>query len=1019
LLSATVTNKSINPFPGLRPFQKNESHLFFGRENHIREILRKLEKYRFVSIVGNSGSGKSSLVRAGILPAIEKKDDQSWIICIMRPSKDPVAELSQALFDASIFGNTDPDRRKAEISESLETLMKGKLGLVQVVRNVLPAGKKLLILVDQFEEIFRFRNLPGENDSEDQAASFVDLLLGAVLQNDVPIYVIMTVRSDFLGDCEQFTGLPEAINDGQFLIPRMNRDEMETSITGPVDFVKGKISPRLVQQLLKEAGHSPDQLPVLQHALMRTWEVWEEEGDNLRPIDIEEYEKTGSMKMALSNHAEEAFDELVAEKRKKLAEFVFKILTLKGPDNRGVRRPTPLKKIIAITGNTMDEIISIVNVFRRADRGFLMPPENIALTENSVLDISHESLMRVWERLKTWVDEEAASAEIYNRICESALLYDKNMAGLWRDPDLQIAVDWRKLNKPNKAWAEQYNSHYELAMRFIDASMQDKKFRLAEQTRRRNISRAAIALFLVVLSALTIWAYFERNKSESNEKLALSEKQKAEEQTRLAEEQKKVAENNFKTAEYEKANAENATDDAELQKRIAQQNAREAELQRMKAELASLGADKAREAAELERRIAIKQKQISDSLKVIALTSEDRATRLRILSIAHFLAIKSAQAQNSSYPEGIKALLALQAYKFNKDYKGKKFDFEIFNALFSAYRSLQDKDEYTHSQHADAVKTVCFSPDGKALASSGNDGKLILWDLQNRQNSITNFSQQSSLIENISFNNEGTKIAASTDDKNILMFDVNHPAQKPEVLGGMHKDKITGIAWYKQQLITASFDMNIRILNFANANVARIIPIPSKPLCISVCESKDILVIGCENGVIYQLDLKAGTTVDEKEKITNGKIQTIDIRKDGNYIACGTSDGHVIIVSQLTKVQRTINAHKSSVTGIRFNPQTDILASSSLDGTIKLFTYTDEQPVVFTEHELWVWAIAFSPDGGMLASGGRDKTVRTYITDQEKLVQLLESKVQRNFTTEEWNNFVGSDIAYERTIASR
>ena len=1014
-----MSKHSSNPFPGLRPFQKNESHLFFGRENHVKEIMRKLETYRFVSIVGNSGSGKSSLVRAGILPGMENQVEDPWKICIMRPGKDPVVELCQSLFTQDLLGDKDAQKRSHQISDNLEILNKNRLGLVQVVRNNLSTDKKILILVDQFEEIFRFNKVSTEEESTHSANQFIDLLLGAVGQKEVPIYVIMTIRSDFLGDCEQFSGLPEAINDGQFLIPRMNREELQTSITGPIDLVNGKISPQLVYQLLNEVGSSPDQLPVLQHVLMRTWEVWEHENTPNKPIDTNTYNKTGGMAKALSNHAEEAFNELTTDRKKKLAESIFKTITLKGPDNRGIRRPTSIGKIVNITGADIQEVIEIANIFRRADRGFLMPPEAIELHENSVLDISHESLMRVWERLGGWVDEEADSAEIYQRICESALLYDKNMAGLWRDPDLQIALDWRKKNDPNIFWANQYNSNFELATRFIDASVQDKKYMVAERNRRRLITKIVVTGFLIALSGLTLWAYFERNQSEKNEKLALTEKQNAEQQEALAKEQKKVAEENALKAENEKANAEMAKQTAEEQRKIAVTNALEADLQKLKAERASLNANEARKAAELDKQIAQKQRQLSDSLRSIAFQSEKNAYRLRILSIAQTLAIKSTQAKKGTYEDVIKPLLALQANNFNNAYNGKKFDPDIFTALFSASRYTQNINDHTHNYHTDAVRAVCFSPNGKSIASAGNDGRLILTTIGKLQAETKYFLPQPLLIENLAFNKEGDKIAATTDMRSILIYDVSIQNSKPKQLTNVHKDKISSIIWFKNQIITSGYDMELKITDDNTFQVTKTLRLPSKPQCISLCEATNILVAACENGEIYTLDLSKGKEFSLLKKIPNVRLTSINCNKDGSRIVCGTSDGNVIIILMDNPEKNTIPivAHKSSVTNVKFHPVLNFIASASLDGTIKLWNLdiADEQPVIFAEHDSWVWSIAFSENGDRLVSGGKDKTVKTYVVKQDQLVKDIEAKVNRNFTNSEWNYFIGSDIPYEKT----
>src|SRR4029450_11575268 len=184
------------------------------------------------------------------------------------------------------------------------------LGIVNVARAArLTQHEKLLVVVDQFEELFRFRAAQ-EGTSVDEASAFVKLLLEASHQRDLAIYIVLTMRSDFLGDCAQFQGLPEAINDGQYLIPRMTRDERRFAVTGPVGVTRGKISEPLVNRLLNDVGDNPDQLPILQHALMRTWDHWATHRRNGEPIGIEHYEAIGTMSEALSRHADEAFTEL-------------------------------------------------------------------------------------------------------------------------------------------------------------------------------------------------------------------------------------------------------------------------------------------------------------------------------------------------------------------------------------------------------------------------------------------------------------------------------------------------------------------------------------------------------------------------------------------------------------------------------------------------------------------------------------------------------------------------------------
>ena len=154
------------------------------------------------------------------------------------------------------------------------TLSRSRNGLLEAVRQSrAAAGSKLLLVVDQFEELFRFHRASAT--SQEEAIGFVNLLLHATQQAEQNVYVVLTMRSDFLGECSQFLGLAEAVNDGEFLIPRMTRDQIQEAIEGPIRVRGAAIAPRLLFRLLNDVQDSQDQLPVLQHALMRTWELWQ------------------------------------------------------------------------------------------------------------------------------------------------------------------------------------------------------------------------------------------------------------------------------------------------------------------------------------------------------------------------------------------------------------------------------------------------------------------------------------------------------------------------------------------------------------------------------------------------------------------------------------------------------------------------------------------------------------------------------------------------------------------------
>lgn len=495
---SAAARTAANPFPGLRPFETGEYRLFFGREGQSDALIERLERSRFLAVVGTSGSGKSSLVRAGLLPGLlggmMAGAGAGWRVAVLRPGHDPFGNLASALAADGVLAEAGAGLAPAEREAVIEaTLRHGSLGLEDVLKQArLAGGEKLLVVVDQFEELFRFRAArAGAND--DDASAFVKLLLEAARRREAPLYVVLTMRSDFLGDCAQFQGLPEAINDGQYLIPRMTRDERRFAISGPVRVARARMSEPLVNRLLNDVGDNPDQLPILQHALMRTWDEWRDKSPAHAAahaagplIDVCCYEAIGGMADALSRHAEEAYAELPDDGARRLAELLFKALTERGPDNREIRRPTRLREICEIAGAGADEVAAVVEVFRRGGRSFLMPPAGVSLTPETVVDISHESLIRNWTRLQAWVRDEAEAARIYRRLAEAAAAHRAGEAGLLDDVTLAWVNRWRERYTPSRAWGVRYDPEFDGALAYFEESRAERGKERAERERQRQ-----------------------------------------------------------------------------------------------------------------------------------------------------------------------------------------------------------------------------------------------------------------------------------------------------------------------------------------------------------------------------------------------------------------------------------------------------------------------------------------------------------------------------------------------------
>jgi PQQ-dependent catabolism-associated CXXCW motif protein len=482
------------PYPGLRAFRRDETHIFFGREGAVNEMVDRLAVHRFLAVTGASGSGKSSLVRTGLLDALDRgllaAAGPDWRVADFRPGDLPLAALTESLLDEIGEASTPDDRAIVDAR-----LARGPLGLVDWLDEIdFPRDTNLLLLVDQFEELFRFHGAA----NQDEAEAFVALLLASAAQRRRPIYVVITMRSDFLGECARFAGLAEAINEGQYLTPRLTRKQCEEAIEGPAAVCGGRVEKALVTRLLNDMGSNPDQLPLMQHVLMLMWEkVRRKAGDGEIELTVANYEKSGGIGPsqlgglpiaetslqdglamgALSDHADRILARLDPAQQQLAAKLFRALVQSEGNIGRDMRRPVSLREAAGLANANPDQLIPVIEAFRAPGRNFLTPAPPAPLAPDTIIDISHESLIRQWRTLRRWVQEEFQSAETYRTVEKTAKLWSAGAAGLMTNPLLGYALAWRRKECPNAVWASRYGGNFELAARFLDRSKQRRTLR--------------------------------------------------------------------------------------------------------------------------------------------------------------------------------------------------------------------------------------------------------------------------------------------------------------------------------------------------------------------------------------------------------------------------------------------------------------------------------------------------------------------------------------------------------------
>ena len=432
------------PYPGLRPFVSAEWPIFFGRETMTDEIIGLVTKKHLVVVHGDSGSGKSSIVRAGVLVQLQQghaATDASWRTCAMLPRDDPLGNLARAL--AGLLADQPTPDQILDVRHILNRGRRAPETLARLLRQ--SESDHICILVDQFEELF---SIAGRRGPE-EARLFVDILVG--LQKDPPpgLYAILTMRSEFLGHCARFEGLAEAVNRTQYLLPRMERPALLRAICEPATLYGGEVSQELAERLIADAGGGQDQLPLIQHGLMlfwrrkgapqrgatppaktktaRTgagsqhqppWELAEAAGpyrhDGLSEsparyeidegpvsfrrddgpvwrLGLEDYRDVGGLAALLSEHADQVMAAAAPDSdRQRIVEHLFRALTDINAEGEAIRCPQTFAELVAVTGSDEPTLEAIIDHFRAEGTSFLTPYGDAPIKPSTLIDISHE-----------------------------------------------------------------------------------------------------------------------------------------------------------------------------------------------------------------------------------------------------------------------------------------------------------------------------------------------------------------------------------------------------------------------------------------------------------------------------------------------------------------------------------------------------------------------------------------------------------------------------------------------------
>lgn len=1025
---------SVNPFPGLRPFSMDESHLFFGREGQVDELLVKLSQSRFIAVMGYSGSGKSSLMYCGLIPVLYggfvTQTGPFWTIITTRPGTAPIASLTESIIDHLSRIRKINDGDMTVYKAMIASLLRGrKDGLIEVAKY-LRTGKNenIFFLVDQFEEIFRFSEAASQ-DAIDEAHQYVNLFLTAAGQKEMPLYSALAMRSDFIGNCSVFPGLTQLINKSNYLVPQMTREQKKMVIEGPVVVAGGRITQRLVKRLLGDMGNNQDQLPILQHAMLRTWDYWIQNRDPGEPIDIRHYNAIGQISQALSLHANEAYDELSTRERE-IAAVVFKSITEKKQEDKGMRRPTRLDLIAEIAEANEHEVIKVVEHFRRPGRSFLMPAATIPLRSDSLIELSHESLMRIWNRLDSWVEEEYESAQMYKRLSAAAAMYQIGKTGLWRPPDLQLALNWQKKQKPSRAWAQRYDEAFERAIVFLDTSRitYEAELRNQEMMQRRVLRRTRATAIILGIAAVVailfmVFAYIQMLKADEQTRLALHQEEIAVYERNEAQTQKNQADSLRVLAEMARVQLEVTNmelQDALLEISFARENALNATQMEKTA----------RELAERSLEEAEKQSQLATKREREAREAYEAANRLYMLTKAQALATKSMQENDDADLAG---LLAMQAYHYHLRFHGKKYDPYIYSGLYYSLTKLSNSSLAYNAirvpgPRRNKVNSLAVSRIGNKFYAAAADGRIF----QGRYDSLSgSHIKYANPYPNkiIALSKDEKYLVNGSDSSFVQVHKLNEVSVQPVTIGGF-RGATNDLQFLPDNsgFVIASGDYqkknyDISLVDHFSGSVNTLLSLPFEVKSIDISPNGKWLAGGTWDGKVLLIDLESrrySVTAEEP----GARILCVKYSADGKTLAYGTDDmenkrGLVKLIEIGSGEIRQFTGHLAGVFDVEFSPDGELLASAGSDRRLQMWVLSNpgDLPVEMDNNHGFVFDIEFTNDSRYLIAATSESEIRVWPTDLNMLARQICPALKRNLTLDEWNKYVGDDVNYENTCA--
>ena len=971
-LPATAYWTQNSPFRSLRPFEAEDSCLFFGRESETEDLLARLSRSPVLVVLGNSGSGKSSLIRAGLIPALQQghfrshpSPVNSWRTVLFCPSGTPFDYLADVLPNSltpelNLQKQSDFITHCREKLPSRETALRDAIGAITNSVSVQSRPSHVLLVADQFEEIF---TLTENRKTRDR---YIDSLLAAnSLNGPVAVYLVLILRADFYANCLEHQGLSRLLETNLYNVPRMSADQLHQSIEKRLAMAGGQAEAGFIDSLLAEVGDEPGDLALLEHALGLLWEKCGGAGCTLTS---KAYSEIGRLRGALSRHADEVYDSMPNEIHKELTRKIFLELIHLGEGAQDTRRR--LRKTDMLSLGSPQEI-EFVLAHLVSSRLISAGAEG----QQAFIEISHEALLREWPALQEWIAQNREELRLARRLMQAAEEWQKS------NHDPGAILQGTRLSQAEE-WLARHAEAPFLVRQFVQAGIEERDNALR---REREAQELELSRQSQLREEADARAAAEKKLREQQESAALQMRRLATHLRRLVSALAVLLLVAVGVAWF--------AYHAYHQGLIERSNA----LAAQSSELLNRDHGRALEMA-LRRFSVIKTDETRLALakalpETIATLKHERPVERAVFSPdGHYILTASydhmARIWNSSDGRLITTLQGhsdkVEHAAFSPD--GRYIVTASWDHTARIWSSTDGRLLTTLEGHTDAVLRATFSPDGQRIVTASRDHTARIWSIQGKQLAVL---QHDNVVPHAEFSPDGRRIVTASWDHTARIWNTADGQLMATLRGHSAELMDSEFSPDGQRIITTSRDQTARVWNSSDGRLTAILHHQGPVLMARFSADGQRIVSASEDGTAQ---VWASATGQLLAKLPHdGPLQYAEFSPDGRHIITASFDrmarlwdsanGHLLAIFQ---------GHTDQVMHAAFSADGQNIVTASADGTARLWKIASGRLLSSLQgHTDRIYRTAVSPDGQRIVTASADGTARVWNAASGKLQFIL------------------------------